>query len=160
MLRGALAGVVAAAAWGALEPLAQRAFRVPYSDIRLLGRVATSGEGWKAAGWAVHLGNGALFGAAFERLGGRGPTRAVVAAQVENVVLWVPGMALVDRFHPDRRSGAWPPLLRNPRVFAYEMFTHAVFGLVLGALTGPGMPGPYSSENDREEACSHFVNGV
>jgi hypothetical protein len=40
------------------------------------------------------------------------------------------------------------------------MFTHAVFGLVLGALTGPGMPGPYSSESDREEACSHFVNGV
>jgi hypothetical protein len=48
-------------------------------------------------------------------------------------VLW-PGMALVDRFHPDRRSGAWPPLLWNPRVFGQEVVAHAIFGGVLGAL--------------------------
>jgi hypothetical protein len=51
-------------------------------------------------------------------------------------------MALVDRFHPDRRSGAWPPLLRNRRVFAYEVLTHALFGVVLGAL----VYSPVSSE--------------
>ncbi len=43
-------------------------------------------------------------------------------------------MVVVDRIHPDRRSGAWPPLLRNGRVFAYEAATHALFGAVLGAL--------------------------
>ena len=39
-----------------------------------------------------------------------------LAAQLEGAALW-PAMAAVDRFHPDRRSGAWPPLLRNGRVF-------------------------------------------
>jgi hypothetical protein len=43
-------------------------------------------------------------------------------------------MAVVDRVHPDRRDGTWPPLLRNGRVFAYEAAVHAVFGAVLGTL--------------------------
>ena len=60
--------------------------------------------------------------------------RAVAAAQLENIVLWTPGMVVVDRFHPDRRSGEWPPLLRNRRVFAYEVAVHALFGTVLGLL--------------------------
>jgi hypothetical protein len=42
-------------------------------------------------------------------------------------------MAVVDRFHPDRRSGVLPPLLRNPRVFAQEVAAHAIFGAILGA---------------------------
>jgi hypothetical protein len=137
VLRGALAGVVAAAAWGAAEPALGRALRVPYSDIRLLGAVVTTGQGWKRAGLALHLVNGALFGAVFERLGGRGVARALVAAQVENAALW-PGMAVVDRYHPDRKSGAWPPLLCNGRVFAYEVAMHALFGLVLGVLMQAG----------------------
>jgi hypothetical protein len=135
-MRGALAGAAAAAAWAAVEPVARRVFDIRYSDIRLLGAALTSGPDWRAAGWALHLLNGAVFGAVFTRLGGRGVGRGVTAAQVENIVLWVPGMALVDRFHPDRRSGAWPPLLRNGRVFAYEVAVHAVFGVVLGLLSG------------------------
>jgi hypothetical protein len=140
VLRGAVAGIVAAAAWGAAEPALGRVFGVPYSDIRLLGAAVTRGPGWKRAGWALHLVNGAVFGAVFERLGGYGVARALVAAQAENAVLYPPGMAVVDRFHPDRTSGAWPSLLKNGRVFSYEVTTHAVFGLVLGALTGRGMP--------------------
>jgi len=142
MSRGALAGVAAAAAWGAAEPVARRLFRVPYSDIRLLGAAVTSGPHWKATGWGVHLLNGAIFGAVFARLGGHGVLRGVAAAQVENLVLWMPGMVVVDRFHPDRRSGEWPPLLRNSRVFAYEVAVHALFGAVLGALTRPGPETP------------------
>jgi hypothetical protein len=134
--RGTVAGVVAAAAWGAAEPALGRLFQVPYSDIRLLGALVTTGPGWRRAGWALHLVNGAIFGALFERLGGHGVTRAVVAAQIENAALWAPGMAVVDRVHPDRRRGAWPPLSRNARVFAYEVATHTLFGIVLGALTG------------------------
>ena len=52
----------------------------------------------------------------------------------EFVATW-PGMALIDRLHPDRRSGEWPPLARNPRVIAQEALMHALFGLVLGLLT-------------------------
>jgi hypothetical protein len=136
-MRGVFAGAVAAAAWALAEPGARRLFRIQYSDVRLLGAVVTSGPHWRAAGWGLHLLNGALFGAAFTRLGGHGVMRAVAAAQVENIVLWTPGMVVVDRFHPDRRSGAWPPLLRNHRVFAYEVTVHALFGVVLGLLAGP-----------------------
>lgn len=133
--RGAAAGIVAAAVWAAAEPVAGRLLRLPggYSDVRLLGAVVTRGRAWRAVGLALHLGNGAVFGAAFERLLGGGVGRALLAAQAENLVLW-PGMALVDRLHSERRSGAWPPLLRNRRVFTYEVAVHALFGGVLGLL--------------------------
>jgi hypothetical protein len=134
-MRGVFAGAVAAAVWAVAEPGARRLFRIQYSDVRLLGAAVTSGPHWRAAGWGLHLLNGAVFGAAFTRLGGHGVLRGLAAAQVENLVLWVPGMVVVDRFHPDRRSGSWPPLLRNRRVFAYEVAVHALFGAVLGVLT-------------------------
>jgi hypothetical protein len=140
-----MAGAAAAAAWAAVEPAARRLFGVRYSDVRLLGATVTTGPRWRLAGWTLHLLNGVAFGAAFTRLGGRGVGRAVTAAQVENIVLWVPGMALVDRFHPDRRSGAWPPLLRSGRVFTYEVAVHALFGVVLGLLTGPASYSPKRS---------------
>ncbi|HEX2044431.1 MAG TPA: hypothetical protein VHF23_02250, partial [Gaiellaceae bacterium] len=100
---------------------------------RLLGALLTRGPAWRTVGLAAHLVNGAVFGLAFAAAGGRGPGRGVLAAQAENLGLW-PAMALVDRLHPDRRTGAWPPLLRNRRVFAYEAAVHLVFGAVLGAL--------------------------
>ena len=133
MRRGPRAGIIAAAVWAASEPLAGRLFRTPYSDLRLLGAVVTRGPLWWPAGLALHLANGAVFGAAFERMGGGGWKQGMLAAQLENVGLW-PGMALVDRLHPDRKSGAWPRLLTNGRVFAYEAAVHALFGAVLGAL--------------------------
>jgi hypothetical protein len=136
VLRGALAGIVAAAAWASAEPLLGRLLRTPYSDRRLLAGLTGRGP---AAALALHLANGAIFGAFFERVGARGPLRGALAAQIENVVLW-PAMAVVDHVHPDRRSGAWPPLLRNGRVFAYEVAAHALFGGVLGLLL-PHEPG-------------------
>jgi hypothetical protein len=142
MLRGARAGIAAAAVWAAAEPPLRRVFGTPYSDVRLLGATVTRGPWWPVAGLAVHLVNGAVFGAAFERRGGRGLKTGVLAAQAENLALW-PALALVDRLHPDRRSGAWPRLAVSPRVFAYEAAVHALFGLVLGALVpkeGSGEP--------------------
>ncbi len=133
-MRGATAGVVAAAAWAAGEPVLKRIFGTPYSDVRLLGRVATRGHAWPAAGLAIHLANGAAFGAAFEKAGLGGVRAGVTAAQVENLVLW-PTMAIVDRIHPDRRTGVWPPLLSSRRVAGYEVAAHALFGAVLGSLT-------------------------
>jgi hypothetical protein len=82
---------------------------------------------------ALHVANGAVFGAGFEKLGLEGVRAGVVAAEVENTLAW-PAMAIVDRVHPDRRNGTWPPLARNPRVAAQELAGHAIFGAVLGAL--------------------------
>jgi hypothetical protein len=132
-MRGFAAGIVAAAVWAAAEPAAQRIFRTRYSDARLLGALLTPGPAWYPLGVLVHLINGAVFGAAFARVGGHGWRQALIAAEVENLVLW-PGMAIVDRIHPDRRSGAWPPLRRSTRVFAYEATMHGLFGVVLGLL--------------------------
>jgi hypothetical protein len=131
--------MAAAAVWAAAEPLAARVFRPPagYSDVRMLGGLVTRGSRWRAVGFGAHVANGAIFGAVFARAGGRGWRQGVAAAQVENVLLW-PGMAVVDRLHPDRHDGAWPPLFTNPRVFGYEAAVHALFGVVLGALVGPG----------------------
>jgi hypothetical protein len=123
--------VTAAATWAAAEPALQRLFRTPYSDVRLLG-APLSRRHWWLVGAALHLANGAAAGVAFRRLGLRGPKAAIVVTQLESAALW-PGMAIVDRFHPDRRSGAWPPLLLNPRVFGQEVAAHAIFGAVLGA---------------------------
>jgi hypothetical protein len=101
--------------------------------VRLLGRQATRSRWWPGAGLALHLVNGAIFGAAFERLGKGGVRDGVLAAETENLAVW-PGMLVVDRLHPDRRSGRWPRLATNGRVIAYEVATHALFGAVLGAL--------------------------
>ena len=127
---------MAATAWAAAEPAAARLVRPPagYSDVRLLGALVTlDGARWREAGLAVHLVNGAVFGALFEVTGGRGWRQGVVAAKLENLALW-PAMAAIDRLHPDRRSGAWPRLLTSPRVFVYESALHALFGAVLGSL--------------------------
>jgi hypothetical protein len=132
--------MLATTAWAASEPLLRRAFRTPYSDVRLLGRMATRGRLWPVAGTAIHVANGAVFGLVWSRIGGGGWKRGVVAAELENLVLWAPTMAFVDRYHPDRRRGALPPLLRNPRVFGYEVVTHALFGAILGLLTDSVAP--------------------
>ena len=127
------AGIVAAAVWAAAEPALGRALGVPwYSDRRLLGGLLRVGP---EAAIAVHLTNGALFGATFERVGLRGPVRGVLMAELESLGLW-PFMPVIDRVHEDRRSGAWPPLTRHGHVFAYEATVHALFGVVLGSLLG------------------------
>jgi hypothetical protein len=128
-----VAGVLAAAVWAAAEPVGQWTLRTRYSDVRLLGALATRGSAWRPIGVLAHLANGAVFGSLFALVGGRGWKHGVLAAEIENIVLW-PAMAVVDRIHPDRRSGTWPPLFWNPRVFAYEAAMHALFGFVLGLL--------------------------
>jgi hypothetical protein len=123
--------VTAAAAWAAAEPLAQRCFRTPYSDVRALGGLVARRHWW-AAGLAIHLANGAIAGIACDRFGLRGWKTGVLVFEAETVATW-PLMTLVERFHPDRRDGTWPPLLRNGRVFAQEAALHALFGAILGA---------------------------
>ena len=127
-----MAGIAAGAAWVAVEPVARRIFGTPFTDVRLLGR-PLSRRHWRAAGTALHLANCAAAGIAFDRLGLRGWRWGVAVFQAENLAAW-PSMVAVDRWHPDRRSGAWPPLARSGRVFAQEAAVHALFGALLGLI--------------------------
>jgi hypothetical protein len=132
-LKAALAGMTAAGVWIAAEPALRRMVDGPHQELRLIGRMLAPERSWKRVGLAVHLMNGAMFGIAFDRLGGRGVRQGVIVAQIENTVLW-PTMLIVDRLHPDVRDGTWPPLARDRRVIAQEVAAHVVFGAVLGAI--------------------------
>jgi hypothetical protein len=136
-VRAAAAGAASATAWGLVEPLDVRLFRSEYRDVALLGKLVTSGRGWKVAGYALHAANGALFGLVFDavqRRSGIGPRRlAVGLALAENCLLYPLGI-VSDRKHPRRGERDVGPLWSR-RVFAQETFRHVVFGLVLGALS-------------------------
>jgi hypothetical protein len=132
-LRVALAGAAAAGVWVAVEPAIRRVTGGRHTQVRLLGGVIAPRGPWREIGLGMHLANGAMFGLAFDRLGLRGPGRGAVAAEAENALLW-PLVGLIDRIHPDVRSGAWPPLATSRSEFAQEVLGHAVFGSVMGAL--------------------------
>ena len=131
-LHAAAAGAAAAAAWIAVEPVTRRLAGGTHRELRLVSGMLAGDRRGNALGWAVHLANGAAFGVAFRRLGGHGVRRAVIAAQAENAILW-PGMAIVDRVHPDVRSGRWPRLTTDRGTILQEIGGHLVFGVVLGA---------------------------
>ena len=135
--RAAAAGVVAATAWGLLEPLDQRVLRCDYSDIALLGKLVTRGPHWRLAGFALHAANGAAFGLAVHELHRRTGIEkrrlALGLALAENVGLY-PLSAVTDRFHPARGEPGVPALLTNPRAFLQATWRHTVFGVVLGRL--------------------------
>ena len=76
---------------------------------------------------------GATFGFVFARLGGRRTTQAVAATLGENALLLALS-PLVDRYHPDVRSGRWPPLTGNPRAAAVSVSGHVIYGVLLGLL--------------------------
>ena len=125
-VRGAAAGAVAAAVWAAQEPLDKRVFDVDYSDIELLGKAVTRGDEWPAVGLAIHIANGAAFGAAYALvrplIPGPAQTAGLAAALTEHLATW-PLTALIDR-----------SLTGNRRAFAQSAWRHALFGLVLGEL--------------------------
>src|SRR4051794_2618807 len=77
-LRGALAGAAAAAVWAAQQPLDQRVFSVRYDDVELLGRLVTDSRAAYPIGLAMHVFNGAVFGAVYANAGPALPIPAVV----------------------------------------------------------------------------------
>jgi hypothetical protein len=133
--RGALAGAVAAGVWAAQQPLDKRIFRSAYDDVEILGKAVTRGPGSTAAGLALHLGNGAAFGAGYVQIAPRMPlpswARGPVLALAEHVALW-PLARLTDRLHPARDE--LPRLAGNRRAFSQAAWRHLVFGIVLGEL--------------------------
>ena len=134
-VRGAAAGVIGAAVWAAQEPLDKRVFEVDYSDVELLGKWVTRGDEWPAVGLAMHLANGAVFGAVYALakpfLPGPPVVRALTAAMAENFGSW-PLIGIAERVHPARRE--LPKLAGNPRALAQATWRHALFAVVLGVL--------------------------
>ena len=132
---GAVAGGIAAAAWALQQPIDKRVFGTAYDDVELLGMLATRGPAWPVAGFAIHVANGAVFGAAYvyvkPLLPGAAALRALTAAMVEHLGLWPLGR-LSDRWHPARDR--MEKLAGNRRAFAAATWRHALFGVLLGLL--------------------------
>ncbi len=143
-LRGALAGGVAAGLWALQQPLDKRLFGSRYDDVELLGRFVTGErDGWRAPGTAMHVANGALFGATYAQLApllpGPPALRGVQVGLFEHLALW-PAGRLSDRFHPGR--AALPRLTGDRRAFWLAVWRHALFGVVLGELEARLNPPP------------------
>jgi hypothetical protein len=117
------------------QPLDKRLFESDYDDVELMGKLVTRGEEWRPIGLALHIQNGAMFGAVYAQLKpflpGPAPLRGLLAGIVENTALW-PAVELIDRHHPARKD--LPDLAGNKRAFAQATFRHALFGIVLGVL--------------------------
>lgn len=132
--------MAAAAAWGFQEPLDQWAFHCDYSDVAMLGKFVTRGPRWRAAGFAVHVANGALFGLVYEEVRRRTsihPRRLALGMALGEHASLYPLCYFVDRFHPARGEPGVPPLLTNARAFAQATWRHALFGFLLGRLAAP-----------------------
>jgi hypothetical protein len=169
--RGAACGAVAAAAWALQQPLDKLAFGCRYDDVELLGRALTRREGWYPLGMAMHVGNGALFGAAYANLAPTlplaPPLRGPAAAITEHFALW-PLTALMDRVHPARHL--LPTLAGNRRAFLQAGWRHLLFGLVLGELerrvnsarepAPPPSPADYSSNGHGQIQGTVTVTGT
>jgi len=132
--RGALAGGVAAAVWAAQQPLDKRLFGVDYDDAELLGRFVARGGAGYAAGVALHVTNGALFGAAYANVARALPgprwARGPLAGLAEHLATWPATMLCA-------RLPAWsglPALWGSWPAFAQATWRHLLFGAVLGEL--------------------------
>jgi len=134
-LNGAIAGGIAAAVWAAQQPLDKRVFGVEYNDVELLGKAVTRGSEWPAVGVALHIGNGAAFGALYAQLRpflfGPPVLRAVTAAMIENFASW-PLINLAEEHHPAKSE--LPKIAGNPRALAQATWRHALFGAVMGVI--------------------------
>jgi hypothetical protein len=134
-LRGALAGAAAAAVWAAQSPLDKRVFDCGFDDVELLGKAVTRRPAWRVVGLAIHLQNGAVFGAVYANLAPAVPlpswSRGPLAALVENFATW-PLTAVTDRVHPARAE--LPKLAGSGRALAQATWRHLIFGVVLGEL--------------------------
>jgi len=134
-LNGAIAGGLAAAVWAAQQQLDKRVFGVDYDDVELLGKAVTRGSEWPAIGLALHVANGAAFGALYSQLRpflfGPPVLRGVTAALAENLGTW-PLARIAEEHHPAKRD--LPKLSGNTRALAQATWRHALFGAVLGVL--------------------------
>jgi hypothetical protein len=134
-VNGAIAGGVAAALWAAQQPLDKRVFGSRMDDIELLGKLVAEGESWPLPGVALHVQNGAAFGAVYAQLRRFVPGPPVLVGvglvMVEHASSWAL-VGLIDRLHPRRRELV--TLKGNRRAFWQATWRHALFAVVLAEL--------------------------
>jgi hypothetical protein len=163
-LRGALAGATAAAVWAAQQPLDKRVFGVDYDDADLLGRLVARGRAAYPVGVALHLLNGAVFGAVYANARPSLPAPAVLrgplAGLAEHVATW-PGTAAIARVQPEL-----PQLWGSGRAFAQATWRHLLFGAVLGELerrlnppdSEPRLVDPVAAASNGHGSAEHLVS--
>src|SRR5256885_2426661 len=85
------------------QPLDQRLFDFKYDDVEILGKLVTRGDDWQPIGFALHVQNGAILGAAYARLKpslpGPAVLRGLLAGPIQDLSTWPMG-APGDRYHP------------------------------------------------------------
>jgi hypothetical protein len=135
ILRAGVAGAVATVPMTLEQSIDKRVFDSQYDDVEILGKLVTRGDHWRPIGFALHVQNGAILGAAYTRIKSSLPgppvVRGLLLGLSEHVVTW-PMTGLVDRYHPARKE--LPKLVANRRAFGQATVRHAVFGIVLGLL--------------------------
>src|SRR5436309_9561512 len=91
-LRGGVAGAIATVLMTFEQPLDKRLFDSRYDDVEILGKLVTRGDHWQPIGFALHVQNGAILGAAYARLKPSLPgppvLRGLLLGLVEHVVTW------------------------------------------------------------------------
>jgi hypothetical protein len=127
--------MAAAAVWALEQPLDKLLLDCEHDDVQFLGKAVTRGPAAYPVGMAMHLGNGAVFGALYSNFAGAiplpRPLRGPAVALSEYLALWPLGF-LSDRFHPARKE--LPQLKGNRRAFAQGAVRHVLFGVTLGEL--------------------------
>src|SRR6187549_1640326 len=107
-LRGGVAGAVATVVMTLEQPLDKRLFDSNYDDVEILGKLVTRGDDWRPIGFALHVQNGAVFGAAYTRLKPSLPGPAVLRGLqmglIQHIATWPTAVPLVDRYHPARKE--------------------------------------------------------
>ena len=134
-LHPALAGAVAAMAWGAFSsPSTGAFFCSDYSDVMLLGKLVTRGRLACPVGFAIHALNGVVFGLArLTTLASACPSASAgwPSAYKADIGLY-PLSYFVDRFHPARGEKDLPSTLQRSRLRPGTLW-HALFGPPSGA---------------------------
>jgi hypothetical protein len=159
-LKGALCGAFAATIWALAQPLDKLAFKSSYDDVELLGRALRTGDRWYPVGLALHISNGAVFGALYANVAPAVPlpaaARGPAVAVAEHLAFW-PLASLSDRLHPAREQ--LPSLAGNRRAFGQSMWRHLLFGLILGELERRLNAAPEPAPPEAEVAYSSNGRG-
>jgi hypothetical protein len=157
-LRGALAGAAAAGIWAAQQPLDKKLFGVDYDDAELLGSLITRDVRDPATlpiGVAMHVANGAAFGALYARISpslpGPRPARAVAMAMAEHLASWP--LLRFQSLHPAARQ--MPKLWGDRNAFLQATWRHFLFGAVLGELERRLNPPPDEVPADVEPVSTN-----
>jgi hypothetical protein len=133
---GAVAGLLAGAAYLAEMAIDLKAARYNTDDLIMLGRMATPDKRLvRQVGLGVHVMNSAIFGIAYawfahDRLPGPPWLRGVTVASIENAVIYP--LALLEQRHPGIRNGELAPYW-NRIAFLQGAARHFAFGAALGA---------------------------